>query len=101
MDQAMTPTADRTASSFRNEAVLALFLIALDVFARTTPHIWNFMPVAATALFAGRTFNSRGLALLVPLAAMLFSDIIIGFDSLRMVIVIYGCMLLPAVVGIA
>jgi hypothetical protein len=101
MDQTMTPTADRPAPSFRNEAVLALFLIALDVFARTTPHIWNFMPVAATALFAGRTFGSRGLALLVPLAAMLLSDAIIGFDSLRMEIVVYACMLLPALVGIA
>jgi hypothetical protein len=98
----MTPIADATrAPSYRSELVLALFLIALDVFARTTPHIWNFMPVAATALFAGRTFGSRGLALLVPLAAMVLSDAIIGFDSLRMEVIIYGCMLLPAVVGIA
>jgi hypothetical protein len=100
MDQAMTPTADRPASSFRNEAVLALFLIALGVFARTTPHIWNFMPVAATALFAGRTFGNRGLALLVPLAAMLLGDIILGFDKWQLEIVVYAAMLLPAVAGI-
>ncbi|MEA2991617.1 MAG: hypothetical protein QOD40_537 [Alphaproteobacteria bacterium] len=97
----MTPIAQRLPAAFRSELALALFLVALDVVARTTPHIWNFMPVAATALFAGRTFSNRGLALLVPLAAMLLGDLIIGFDSLRMEIVIYASMLLPAAVGIA
>jgi hypothetical protein len=97
----MKPTADRIPAAYRSELFLALFLVALDVAARTTPHIWNFMPVAATALFAGRTFNSRGLALLVPLAAMLFGDLILGFDSLPLEIVVYASMLLPAVMGIA
>jgi hypothetical protein len=96
----MTPIAERLPAAFRSELALSLFLVALDVVARTTPHIWNFMPVAATALFAGRTFSNRGLALLVPLAAMLLGDLIIGFDSLRMEIVIYASMLLPVVVGI-
>ncbi len=97
----MKPTADRLPAVHRSELLLALFLVALGVAARTTPHIWNFMPVAATALFAGRTFNNRGLALLVPLAAMLLGDLIIGFDTLPLEIVVYGSMLLPAVVGIA
>jgi hypothetical protein len=97
----MTPIAQRLPAAVRSELALALFLVALDVVARTTPHIWNFMPVAATALLAGRTFSNRGLALLVPLAAMLLGDLIIGFDSLRMEIVIYASMLLPAAVGIA
>jgi len=97
----MKTNAARPASSLRNEALLALFLIALDVFARTTPHIWNFMPVAATALFAGRTFGNRSLALLVPLVAMLLADLVIGFDKWQLELVIYAAMLLPAVVGIA
>jgi hypothetical protein len=97
----MKRISDHFPAARRSELLLTLFLVALGVAARTTPHIWNFMPVAATALFAGRTFNSRGLALLVPLAAMLFGDLIIGFDALPLEIVVYGSMLLPGVVGIA
>jgi hypothetical protein len=93
----MTPTADRT---FRTELVLALFLIGLGVAGRTMPHVWNFSPVAAAALFAGRTFDSRGLAFIVPLAAMLIGDVILGFDQWQLEIVVYAAMLLPTAVGI-
>lgn len=94
----MTDTANRT---FRNELLLALFLIALGVAGRTLPHLWNLSPVAAAALFAGRTFHTRVLAFAVPVAAMLLGDLILGFDKLPLEIVVYASMLLPVAAGIA
>ena len=45
---------------------------------RLLPHVSNFSPVAATALFAGMTLSRRWLAIAVPLAAMLLSDVFLG-----------------------
>ena len=47
--------------------------VGFDVVARLLPHAPGFMPVAASALFAGRMLRIRGLALVVPLAAMALS----------------------------
>jgi len=58
-------------------AVLAgmILLVALS---RLLPHPPNFSPVQAMALFAGAWFAQRQLALLVPLLAMLVSDVLLG-----------------------
>ena len=45
---------------------------------RLLPHPPNFAPVTAMALFAGATLADRRLALVVPLAAMLTSDLALG-----------------------
>jgi hypothetical protein len=45
---------------------------------RLLPHPPNFAPITAMALFAGACFASRWLALFVPLAAMLLSDLALG-----------------------
>ena len=42
------------------------------------PHIWNFTAIGALAIFSGAQFSNRGLALILPLAAMAISDIVIG-----------------------
>src|SRR5262249_22778167 len=65
------------------EVALALGLMALDVVARVTPHAPNFTPVAASALFAGAVLRSRTLALAVPLAAMVVSDLVLGWHDWR------------------
>ena len=49
---------------------LVAFLIGLDVVARLVPHAPGFMPIAASALFAGRMMRIPGLAFVVPIAAM-------------------------------
>lgn len=68
--------------------------------ARLIPHPPNFTPVAAMALFAGATLSRPGLALLVPFAAMVLSDVVIysshsqHFDPMIYLIgqaVVYGC----------
>jgi len=78
---------------------LAVALIGLDVIARVVPHAPSFSPVAASALFAGMVIGRR-YALLVPLAAMLLSDALLGFDDWRMRLVVYAVLTLPAVLGL-
>jgi len=53
--------------------MLAVLMIIGGVLLRLTPHIPNFAPIAATALFGG-TYLSKRFALVVPLIAMAISD---------------------------
>jgi hypothetical protein len=46
---------------------------------RLVPHPPNFTPIAAMALFSGAYLGRRALAFIVPLAALLLSDAVLGF----------------------
>ncbi|WP_373513076.1 DUF6580 family putative transport protein [Persicitalea sp.] len=59
---------------------LALLVITAAL-TRLLPHPFNFTPIGAIALFGGAYFSKKYLAFLIPLAAMLLSDAIIGFHS--------------------
>lgn len=85
--------------SLRNDLLLVAILVALGVAARLLPHAPNFTPIAAGALFAGTVLRTRALAFAVPVAAMLVSDAIIGFDSSPMTFVIYAMFVLPAFIA--
>ena len=82
------------------ELLLAACLIGLVVAARLVPHAPNFTPIVAAALFAGMVFRSRALALSLPIAAMLLSDLLIGFEDWRMRAVIYAALVLPVILGL-
>ena len=56
-------------------------MIFIAAFVRLIPHPPNFVPVAAMALFGGAYFSKRWVAFLVPLMAMLVTDLILGFHS--------------------
>lgn len=56
-------------------------IILVLAFSRLVPHPPNAVPVAAMALFAGAFFSNRKLAFTVPLAAMILSDLVLGFHS--------------------
>ena len=56
-------------------------VVLVLAFSRLVPHPPNVVPIAAMALFAGAFFSSRILAIIVPLAAMIISDYVIGFHS--------------------
>ena len=81
------------------ELALAMSLVGLDVVARVAPHAPNFTPVAASALLAGTVLRSRTLALAVPLAAMLASDLLLGGYDWRVMGVVYAALALPALLG--
>lgn len=48
---------------------------------RLCPHLPNFTPIAAMALFGGAHFADKRLAFGVPLLALLLSDALLGFHA--------------------
>jgi len=60
---------------------VVLIMIFAGAMMRLIPHWPNFTPIAAIALFGGTFLKRKDLAFLVPVAAMLVSDLIIGFHS--------------------
>lgn len=95
-------------SSFAPGPLILGAMILAAALTRVVPHPWNFSPVEAIALFGGAYFASRSLAVLVPLAAMLASDLGLAmlnggvyssyFASTSFWLV-YGCIALSAVLG--
>ena len=51
------------------------------IMSRLLPHPDNFTPIVAAALFGGAYFTNLRLAFIVPLSAMLISDIALEFIS--------------------
>ncbi|MBS0246485.1 MAG: hypothetical protein JSR61_07675 [Proteobacteria bacterium] len=95
----MQTTANR--SALLADLALIAFLVALDVVARLLPHAWGFMPVAASALFAGRMLRNPVLAPVVPLAAMALSGLALSGDDWRVSLITYVAITLPAFAGMA
>ena len=58
-----------------------LGLIILLALSRLIPHPPNFTPILGMAVFSGAIINRKILAYLVPLAAMLLSDLYLGLHS--------------------
>lgn len=58
--------------------LLLVAMIVLAALSRLLPHPPNFSPVEAMALFGGAYFANRGWAIVVPLVALLLSDIALG-----------------------
>ena len=65
-------------SSVKVQLTIAATLVAFGVLLRFSPHIPNFAPIGAIALFGGAMLG-RKFAVGLPLAAMVISDIFIGF----------------------
>src|SRR4051794_18928488 len=53
--------------------------IAVAAALRLVPHPPNFSPIDAMALFSGAYLGRRVLAFVAPLAALLLSDLVLGF----------------------
>jgi hypothetical protein len=73
-----------------------LLLIVAAAASRLLPHPPNVTPVAALALF-GAVHLDRRVALVVPLAALLLSDLVLGFY--QGMIWVYGSFVLIGLVG--
>lgn len=57
-----------------------LLIIFIAAILRLVPHIPNVAPIAAMALFGGAYLNKK-YALIVPIFAMVISDIFLGFSA--------------------
>ena len=72
--------------------IFPISLIVILAFARLIPHPPNFTPIIAVAIISGYFFKNINLSLLILLAAMLISDLFIGFYE--NVIFVYASLLL-------
>lgn len=66
---------ERTNQKIRLGVLAGIVLLA--VFSRLIPHPPNFTPLIAIALFGGAYFSKKSYAFMIPLIAMLISDILI------------------------
>lgn len=85
--------------------IVLVSVIVAAALARLVPHPSNVTPIAAMALFGGACLCDRRLAYVVPLAAMLISDLVLGFTTydLRVLFVsqpvVYACILATTALG--
>lgn len=77
--------------------IIAAVLILFAAFSRLIPHPANFTPIAAIALFSGVYLNKKYF-LVIPVAAMLLSDIFLGFH--QTMIWVYGSFAVIALIGL-
>ncbi len=68
---------------FRRTTLLLTGIMLTALAARLMPHPPNFTPIESVALFGGAYAADRRLAFLLPLLALLLSDLVLGF-------VVYG-----------
>ena len=67
--------------SVNKHLILGFTIIFFLALSRLIPHPPNFTPILAMAVFSGAIINRKFIAYLIPLAAMLLSDLYLGFHS--------------------
>ncbi|MDD4901174.1 MAG: hypothetical protein PHS62_03660 [Patescibacteria group bacterium] len=77
----------------------AFILIVLGIGARFLPHPANFAPIGAIAIFSG-IYLPKKWALVLPLAAMFFSDFFLGFYVLPIMLSVYGGFVIMGLIGL-
>lgn len=75
--------------NWKSLLIIAGALVAFAVIMRIVPHAPNMTPVAAIA-FASSLYLGRRWAIILPLAALLLSDMIIGFYGWQVMLSVYG-----------
>jgi hypothetical protein len=88
-------------SKLWSDLALVVFLIAFNVLVRLVPHAPGLWPFAASALFAGRMLRLPALAIVVPVVAVLVSNLVLPGDDWRITLAVCLAVALPALLGIA
>jgi hypothetical protein len=73
--------------------------ILVAAFTRVIPHPFNFTAIGAIALFGGAMYTDKRFAFVVPIAAMLLSDLILGFHN--SMIYVYVAFIIVTLIGMA
>ena len=81
----------------KQKIVLFIYLIGVIAVSRIIPHPPNFTPIIAMAVFMPYLTRDLYSAMMVPLLAMLISDIVIGWHSTMFWV--YGSILLGTIVS--
>jgi hypothetical protein len=74
-----------------------LALIAIAFITRFIPHAPNFTAIGAMALFGGAYLKDKKVAFFIPLAALVLSDLILGFHNTM--IAVYASFLAIGLIG--
>lgn len=79
-------------------------IVVAAALSRLVPHPPNVTPIAAMALFGGAYVANRKWAYLLPLAAMLLSDVMLGFtvygaSALTSQPIVYACIVATVAMG--
>jgi hypothetical protein len=80
----------------KKQLFIIVFMLVAVLF-RLLPHLPNFTPITAIALFGGLYFTNKSMAYLVPLFIMVLSDLFLGFHSIS--IFVYAAFLLVSFIG--
>lgn len=83
---------------FNATTLMAIGMIFVAALSRLIPgQLPNFNPIMALAIFGGASIADKRLALIVPLAAMFFSDIFLGFHAT--ILAVYLSIALSVLIG--
>lgn len=82
----------------KTKILLVVLVVVLAAVSRLVKHPYNFTPVVAMSLFAGCYLKSRW-GLILPLAAMLISDYLIGFYDWQVMASVYLSIALAFIIG--
>ena len=85
-------------SSINKKQLILISFIVIAAIIRLFPHMPNVTPITAMALFSGVYFTNKKYAFIVPVLAMLISDIFIGFSTIS--IFVYLAFILVGIIGI-
>ena len=82
----------------KQSLIIATLLILFGVAMRFIDHPANFAPIAAIALFSA-VYLPKKMALFIPIAAMLLSDLFLGFYEWQVMLAVYGSFVLAGAFG--
>ena len=75
------------------------FIILLAVISRFVPHLNNFAPITALAIFSA-VYLPRKQAIAIPLVVRFVSDVFLGFFSWPLMLAVYGAHLSGVLFGL-
>lgn len=78
--------------------LIALIFVLIGISLRLAPHLPNFNPITAIALFGG-VYLSRRTALIIPMIALAVSDYFIGYYEFSLMASVYGGFILCVLLG--
>lgn len=79
--------------------MIYLFIVLVAAASRFVPHIPNFAPITALAIFSA-AYLPKKQAIAIPLAARFISDLFIGFFAWQLMLAVYASHLLGVLFGL-
>jgi hypothetical protein len=84
--------------SKRTKIIFVILIVVLAAASRLVKHPFNFTPIAAMSIFAG-CYLDKKWGVFLPLAAMVLSDVFLGFYDIKLMMFVYLSIALSYFVG--